>query len=462
MKSKFIKLYFAVRASYWFVPTLMAIGAALLAAVTIWLDTSVDGHLLDGFAFLTANQPEGARAVLATIAGSMVTVAGVSFSMTMVAVSFAGGQFGPRLIGNFMRDRGNQLTLGTYIAGFVYCILVLRTVRNEASEGAAFVPHISILTGMGLGLCGIAVLIYFFHHVPETINISKITASSGRALGVQIRELFPARVGRGSEGVDGRRVAGPPPAPGEDGADELVCSGTGYVLSIDADTLLKIAREREMVVLLRYRPGDFVRAGDVVAEVLPAGRVDEVCRPALEQTLVLGVQRTPTQNVTYLVDVLVEILARALSPGVNDPFTAMNCLDWLGAGLMVAMQGEPPDPWRYDDKGVARLRAHPVTFEALASAVFDQTRPYVAHDRNAALHAIKVIGDVLLRCGDEHKRATLWRHAELLVNDARATLPHESSRQEVIERFEELRSAMSDENVRHRMLSSTSWLGGRG
>ncbi len=462
MKAFVIKVYFSVRASYWFVPTVMAIAASLLAALTIWLDTSVDNKVLLKFSFFTANQPEGARAVLATIAGSMVTVAGVSFSMTMVAVSFAGGQFGPRLIGNFMRDRGNQITLGTYISGFVYCMLVLRTVRSDGTAAAAFVPHVSILTGMALGLCGVAVLIYFFHHVPETINISKITASSGRQLRAQIRAVFPARVGLSGEEIAVRPTSGPPPSLGEVGPDELACIGTGYVLSIDTKTLMKIAGENDIVVCLRFRPGDFVREGDVVAELRPAGRVDDECRRALQQALVLGVQRTPEQNATYLVDELVEILARALSPGINDPFTAMNCLDWLGAAMMAAMEGEPPDPWRYDDKGNVRLRAHPVTFEDLASAVFDQSRPYVAHDRNVALHGLKVIGDVMLRCGQQHERATLWRHAELLVADACESLPHETSRKAVVERFEELRSAMSDERARARMLAGPDWLGGRG
>ncbi|MEO1135283.1 MAG: DUF2254 family protein, partial [Pseudomonadota bacterium] len=176
MHANLIKIIEDLRASYWFIPGCMTIAALFLSFFMQWLDAQYGAAWLRDYDWATATRTEGARSVLTVIAGSIIGVAGVTFSITIVAVSYASANFGPRLIGNFMRDRGNQLTLGTFIATFVYCLMILRTVRNAAAEDAsqsfdAFVPHLSILMALGLSLASIGVLIYFFHHVPETINV---------------------------------------------------------------------------------------------------------------------------------------------------------------------------------------------------------------------------------------------------------------------------------------------------
>jgi uncharacterized membrane protein len=143
------------------------------------------------------NQPEGARTLLATVAGSMITVAGVTFSLTILAVSYATSHFGPRLLDNFMRDRGNQITLGTFLATFLYCLLVLRTVRSGSdifkpgANAALFVPHLSVLVAIALTLASVGVLIYFIHHIPESIHISNVLHRISRELSDKIEDLYP-------------------------------------------------------------------------------------------------------------------------------------------------------------------------------------------------------------------------------------------------------------------------------
>lgn len=187
MTSFLFNLWDNIRSSYWFLPTIMSVLAGLLSRGAIQLDVHIGKNPPENLAWLFNNQPDGARAVLSTIAGSTITVAGVVFSITLVTLSGAAAQYGPRLLTNFMRDQTNQITLGTFIATFLYCLLVLRAVQNaptgaNASEASYFVPHIALLIGLGFALASIAVLIRFIHHVPRSIHNSLLTARIGHDL----------------------------------------------------------------------------------------------------------------------------------------------------------------------------------------------------------------------------------------------------------------------------------------
>ena len=162
MKLRLQSSWESLRTSFWFIPAVMTFVAIVLSFLLVYVDRRI-GPETEVFGFIYSGGPEGARLVLSTIAGSMITVAGVTFSITIVALTLASSQFGPRLLRNFMHDTGNQVTLGTFIATFVYCLLVLRTVHTV--EGEDFVPSISVAVAIFLALAGIAVLIYFIHHV---------------------------------------------------------------------------------------------------------------------------------------------------------------------------------------------------------------------------------------------------------------------------------------------------------
>jgi uncharacterized membrane protein len=171
-----------LRSKYWLVPALMALGAIALAISVVAIDRILGAHWIESVPWLYANEPTGARSLLSTIAGSMITVAGVTFSITIAALATTASTFGPRLISNFMQDRGNQVTLGTFISTFLFCVLVLRTVRTGEDEQAVFVPHLAIIIALLFALASLGVLIYFIHHIPESINISNVLARLGRDL----------------------------------------------------------------------------------------------------------------------------------------------------------------------------------------------------------------------------------------------------------------------------------------
>lgn len=406
----------------------MAAAALMLAGVTTEIDGRIETDWPEKMRFVYSNQPDGARALLSTVAGSMITVTGITFSLTLLAVSHATSQFGPRLLTNFMRDRGNQLTLGTFIATFLYCLMVLRTVRSaEESSGSgeptndllgAFVPHVSIFTAILLTIASVGVLIYFIHHIPESIRLSNVVAEIGRELNRAIPNLFPEMVAEDQPEYQDSDPRLQLPDHFEEFAQRVPSPVDGYVQTVDDDGLLNYAIGRDLVIKVCAVPGDFVSVGQPLLLVSESKPLDDSTTEKLRFMFAFGAHRTSTQNALFLVDQLVEVAARALSPGVNDPMTAQTCIDWLQSSLRLLAQRTPPEGFRFDDGGTLRMFARPATFHEFCSHTFDQLRPYVAPDRNVAIHMMKMISNVLDVVSTDRHRKLLQHHAEQLYTAA--------------------------------------------
>ncbi len=201
--ARLAQLWESLRTSYWFVPTVMTAGAVGLSFASVHLDQVVKAEWVRAVGWIWAGSPEGARQVLSTIAGSMITVAGVAFSITIVALTLASTQFGPRLLRNFVRDLGNQVVLGTFVSTFVYCLLVLRTVRG--GDVAEFVPYLSVTLGVAFALASLGVLIYFIHHVSGAIQAEHLIASVADELEDAIERMFPESWASPEPRLPGRR-----------------------------------------------------------------------------------------------------------------------------------------------------------------------------------------------------------------------------------------------------------------
>ena len=430
MRARLLKLWIQTRESYWFFPSVMAISAVLLSFITTALDARVDTDWPKNIPFVYSNQPDGARALLATVAGSMITVTGITFSLTLLAVSHATGQFGPRLLTNFMRDRGNQITLGTFVATFLYCLMVLRTVRSAEEPTTssdsindplgAFVPHISVLIAILLTVASVGVLIYFIHHIPESIRLSNVVAKVSRELLDMIPELFPESIAHDQPSTASRDPRRDLPDHFVELADRVPADDDGYIQAIDEKGIVHSAKQHDLVIQLCVRPGDFVSRGQPLMLVSPSERVNDEVRSQLQSAFAQGAHRTSAQNALFLVDQLVEVASRALSPGVNDPMTAMTCIDWLQSVLIQLAQREPPDSCRFDDSGQLRIIAEPVTFNDFCESIFDQLRPYFAADRNAALHMLRMVENVVTAAQKDDHRKLLLEYAQKLVEASEA------------------------------------------
>lgn len=455
-----------LRSSYWFIPAVMTVAAILLSFASTAFDQIIGQDWVDGFGWIYANKPEGARAFLSTIAGSMIGVAGVTFSITIAAVVYATSQFGPRLLTNFMRDTGNQITLGAFIATFIYCLMVLRTVRSadepigDVPEGAelftGFVPHFSILLAIGFALLSVAVLIYFIHHIPDSVHASNVTAGVGRELKNKIIHLYPEEAAKDAvlprDAAEWER----PDPPGR-----VVSERSGYLQFLSVNALVQTARDREAVIEVRYRPGDFVMPGRTLALVWPADKADEDMAGAVRGAFSFGRKRTQGQDAVFLANELVEIAARALSPGTNDPFTAISCMDWLAAALGELAQRRIPSEAHLDEDGALRLLLGAPDFAEFCAVAFGQMRPYVQSDRNAALHLMGLLAAAAETTPRREDRETLARHAEMLRDGAMESLDEQSAA-EVTARYEVAAALLNSPEDFDEAAKQHRWLSGRG
>lgn len=471
MRSTLLKLADDLQGSYWFLPSIMVLAAIALASGMVFADTHAVSGWMDGLPWLYAARPNGARQVLSVISSSMITVAGTVFSVTIAAVVYASGQYGPRLLSNFMSDRGNQVTLGTFIATFVYCLLILRTIRSADEAGAegGFVPNLALLVGVALALCSIAVLIFFIHHVPRQLHINRVVEDVGERLLADIGHRYPDFIGAAAPDRAGDDE--PPPIPtafrldasAPDAANRalIAASSTGYLQVVEDEALMAFAREHDLVLRLQHQPGDFIQEGRTIVEAWPPERYDEASAASVTKTFAVGSRRTALQDLRFLIDELVEIAGRALSPGVNDPFTALTCLDWLGAACSDLARRQLPSPLRLDADGALRVITHPVTFETYMERGFGALAQYCAGDMVAALGFIRALGAVSLGCDDPRRLKVISDHGERLVDLARPRLAGLNLEQ-VILRTAQLRAALAEPDYKRRLRDSAAWLGGTG
>jgi uncharacterized membrane protein len=378
LRGQFFKFWNRVRSGFWFIPAIMAGVAVASAFASVAVDERVTDWVALNFGWTFTGGAEGASAVMGVIAGSMITIAGVVFSMTLVALSLASSQLGPRLLRVFMRDSTTQVVLGTFIATFLYCLIVLRTIRRV--EEVAFVPHLSVTFGVLLAVVSVGVLIYFIHHVSVSIQANVIAARIGKELIEGIDRLFPGQIGPKAP-----RIPTEPPDAAfievfDKEARPVGADADGYLQFIDAEALLALAMEEDLVVRLERKPGNYVVASRPMAMIWPGSRVTDKLTDRVNALFVLGQQRTSAQDIKFAVNQLVEIAVRALSPGLNDPFTAMTCVDHLGAALCRLAVRDMPSPYRLDRKNQLRVIAPAETFPEIIDAAFNR---YLTNDRHA-------------------------------------------------------------------------------
>jgi uncharacterized membrane protein len=361
----------------------------------------------------------------------MITVAGVVFSIAIVVMTLASVQFGPRLLRNFMRDTGNQLVLGTFIADFLYCLLVLRAVR-DAAEGV-YVPHISVTIGVTLTLASIGVLIYFIHHAAASIQIGNILFAAGRALDASIDHLYPSQVGHEPPQGSGDHASLVPPR-FENEARSIEARHTGYV-DADGESLLHEAVRNDLLLRLEVRPGTFLEPGVVVCRAWPPQRVDASVARRIERAVLVDRQRTERQDVEFAIQQLVQVAVRALSPAINDPWTAFMCLDRLGASLS-RLAGRPlPSIHRFDGQGRLRIIADASSFEKMASQAFTEIRRYGAASLTVTVRLLETITVIAEQATRPADLASLRRHAERIEHTCRTHFDDPSELKVIEDRF---------------------------
>uniref|UniRef100_C6E1C0 DUF2254 domain-containing protein n=1 Tax=Geobacter sp. (strain M21) TaxID=443144 RepID=C6E1C0_GEOSM len=425
LRSRLSALWDNLRTSFWFVPTLMAVGAFLAWIALQGADARLRLSESDGAGLIYSGGPDGAWELLSVVAASMITVTGVTFSITIVALVLASQQFGPFLLRDFMRDTGNQVVLGTFIATFLFCLLTLGIIRG--SGGSAYVPRLCVSTAMLLTIASLGVLIFFIHHVANFIQTHNILWVVSADLQQAVDCLFPEPIGRCAGASLDRTL----PETVESEAGTVLSKGYGYIKVIDEEILMKTAVEHDLVVRLEVRPGAFIGEGDGIASVWPKASLNAEVEKATNDSVVLASNPTAAQDVEFIMNQMVEMAVRALSPGINDPFTAMNSIDLLGQGLRRVAGREIPSPVRLARDGRPRVITVGATFPELLDCAFDQIRHYGRSSVPVLRRIAATLGSIASHVVREEDRQALTRHVHLLREAGCEGVPEPAGRAEV-------------------------------
>lgn len=421
-------------------PAAMATGAVILSFVTVAVDRAGADGLLRNANWIYSGGAEGASAVLGTVASSMMTVTGLVFSMTLLTLSLASSQFGPRLLRNFMRDTTNQFVLGTFVATFIYSLLVLRTIRR--ADEVAFVPHFSVTLGVAFSLASLGVLIYFIHHISISIQADEIIARVAHDLMEQIDREFPKEPTRG-DGDSEQPSHGSVPDPVEADGKSMDSRREGYLQYTDMKALMALAVSSDLLLRLERRPGQYVVRGRPLAVAWPRDRIADDAASGILSSFSLGTSRTAGQDVEFSLHQLVEIAVRALSPGINDPFTAVTCVDRLGSALSLLTERSMPSRYHYDDAGQLRIIAQEISFADVTDAAFNQIRQNSESTAAVTIRLLETLATIAVNARRPADKAAILRHAEMVARGAERSLPEAEDRRVVMEHLSAVQNALA-------------------
>ncbi|NLD71691.1 MAG: DUF2254 domain-containing protein [Chloroflexi bacterium] len=419
MRLRLNKFWDDVRSSFWFLPSLMVLAAMGLSLITVNLDERYGQDLLGVVSFVWGGGADGARDLLSTVAGSMITVASLSFSIIMLAYSQSSTQFGHRLLRTFMHDTGNQVVLGTFTATFIYSLLVLRTVRS--ADENYFVPSLSVGLAVLMTLASVGVLIYLVHHAALSLSAPHVIAELAGDLFGTIDALLVDRDEGEQEEAERARAAAEEQIPADmaQHSAPVFARADGYLQTEDLDALLEIATRHELIVRVLLRPGHFLLRGARLAEVWPGTRLDDGTLDELQEQFGLGSQRSHIQDVEYGVQQLVEVALRALSPSTNDPYTAMACIDWLTAALARMAAKSFPSPCRCDARGNLRLIVERSTsFSGVVKEAFDQIRQSAGSSAAVRMRLLEGLTGIMEQARREEDREALRRQARMIYESS--------------------------------------------
>ncbi len=444
-----IQIWDRIRAGFWFVPLGMITFAAFFALFMAWVDehTTLEQHGPLGWLVVNAAT---ARSTLSLLSGGMLTLSGVVFSMTMVTLSLTSSQFGSRLLRTALTDLTMQVSLGMFLATTMYCLTVLRFIPSNADS--PFVPHLAVFLGSLLSFVSLVVMIVFVHHISVSIQAQNVVAEVAHDLDAAIQRLFPERLGHTLDDEVSNDDADQPElgSRGDKNRQTLPATSEGYLQTVDVETLLDFACKNDLVIELLYRPGDFVIRESPLVHLLSQkpGEYGKDERKKMTESLnaaiITGHSRTPRQDVCCAVNELVEVAVRALSPGINDPFTAVACIDRMTAALSRLLERSLPSRCRYDKHDHLRVIAQPPSIPHVIESAFQQVIHYGADNLMVAVRVMEGLEQLIGVARRKADRNAIQQQADSLYRLA----GHPKTEPQDRSRLKTLRDRICDEPAR--------------
>lgn len=420
--SRFRKLRDDLTESYWFYPALISIFYFLVAVFANFIDDRFSQELRSNIRWLYSGKAvSGASAIFSVIATSTMTVAGVIFSVMIVAISLTISQYGPRVLNSFMRDKGTQWVQGIFIGTFLYCLVCLASMR-ESDNTTSF--QFSATLAMFFSAVAGGAFIYFLHHASRIIRISNLAKNISKELMEAADSLFPDTLGKAAKEEEVSKSISGGGLPRQEGQD-LSAHRSGYIVLIEEEKLMESLCQKNLLLEIHKTPGEFVMKGEALAS-LRNKPVDKKGKQELENFFVLEDRRSPYQDIGLPIFELVEIALRALSPGVNDPFTAMLCIDYLGEALCCLSTRAMPSRERFDSEGCLRIMTPALSFDDLLENAFGQIFIYGRRDPRIVEYLLNWIQRISAGAKSKKYKDTLERYREIFYRnyeDANALAP---------------------------------------
>jgi uncharacterized membrane protein len=445
----------SLRVSFWFAPAVMSVGAILLVWAMNWVDERIPNAILLNSRLILSIGVDQLRGTLVSMATTILATAGVVFTLLTLPLSTVASQYGSRLLRLFLSDRTTQFVLGIFVGTFVYCLTAATSIPAVVTDAEA--PQLLVSMGLLLMVATFASLILLVQHISTMLQAPEIAAAAGAELLVVVQSEILDEAGNAA-GLTGQQAPGTLTVKHTVAIQDMAAvekimletesypvrvKGAGYIQYIDPEDMLTLAGEKDLVIRVPCKRGAFVGDGEVVALVWPAGRIDQQDEKQLRHAVRLGNLRTPIQDVEYAVNQLVEMAVRAMSPAINDPFTAITCLDYLGQGLALFAQNNKEASHIYDRNGRLRLVFEPVTFAQLLSSAFDMLRHCSCDNASVLLHMLEVIDKICKETQSPESCQQLLIHVNLIQAESRAGALTEPDRQIIQRRAEALQLKMN-------------------
>ncbi|MGF1586922.1 MAG: DUF2254 domain-containing protein [Bacteroidales bacterium] len=421
-------------ASFWFVPVMIMLLSILMAIGFVYTDqiTTFSREGLGRFFFV--NSLDSARSILTTISGAMIGVAGTVFSVTLVALTLASSQLGPRLIKNFMYVRLNQVVLGSYISTYLYCLIVLNAIQDN--NGDTFIPVLSILVAIIAAILNIILLIVFIHNIAISIQADKVISDISVIISKQVKMLFPEKMGDAPDTendlpVDDIKA-------GYTNTVSVKSEESGYLQYIDRESLLDLMIKYNALFEVNYRPGDYI-VGDIeIGKLYTNEKIEEDKVKRILFQFFIGKTKTAQQDLKFSIFQMVEIASRALSPGINDPYTAIACIDNLTAPLCYLAQVKYPSKYRVDDKKELRVIADTLEFESVLDAAFNQIRQFSAGIPAVLIRLMEVLVIIYAFANKESYKLAIIKHVKMTLNAGKESIKEKNDLDDLIKRSKKL------------------------
>ena len=411
MKTRILHLLERLSVNFWMIPLLFLLMGGLLAFVNIsldrWLFSGWGETLPFPFYFKDA---DNFHSLLSLTAGAMLGVTGVAFSITIASLTLASQQFGPRLLRNFMKTQFNQVVMGFFIGTFLYCVLLLQF--SSTLDEINLTPVISLATLMGLIITDLLLLVFFFHHTAMSIQADTIISEVHRELSERLETLFPDVADTNGAVVPTAALHKEEQARFEQEGYPIQTQDSGYLQAIDVAGLQSYVMEHNLALKLVCRPGDFLMQGSRFGWCLGEEARKEETQQAINRYLMIGDTRTAEQDAEFAVRQLVEIAVRAMSPGINDPFTAMTCIDRLGNALAFLLKRQFPVEQYFDEQARLRLQLKPFMFAGIMGAAFNQIRQNTAFHVAVIISLLETLQSLAAQAITDKQKAAIKAQAE--------------------------------------------------